>query len=130
MDENNQHEHEVIMGKIDKLESRVNEMDKALGINEVIMERNNVVIDKLSKVMDKFSEAIRSIETTLTDMQNEIRCNSDATTQVKVQVDDLKKKVDEADNKSKIDFIKLIKDNFIGIIGMLYIILHQAGIIK
>lgn len=114
--------------RITKLEDKVGQIDKSLGIFTAIFDRNLAVQEQLSLSIDNFSKALIEIQLTMKDMRNEIKENSNTAQSLSVEmanqranfaseivrlssdISSTKKLVDAVDEKGKIDVTKLLSE--------------------
>lgn len=90
--------------RLGKLEDRVNIIDKNGAVMEVLVKNGQEIQDQFSGALDKFSTVISNVEKTLIGLQNEIKLTRD-------DVGTLKKTVEIIEDKGKIDWMLLIKEN-------------------
>jgi hypothetical protein len=97
-------EQEDMEKRLGKLEDRVNIIDKNGAVMEVLVKNGQEIQDQFSGALDKFSTVISNVEKTLIGLQNEIKLTRD-------DVGTLKKTVEIIEDKGKIDWMLLIKEN-------------------
>ena len=129
--------------RIVKNDEKIAQLDKSVAVYSAIFERNLSVQEKLSNSIDKLSEIIAGIRTTLIEMQNEIKSNSDAQEgnsnkinkleeytsdkikQLEIKLHERFEKVDteidKVDEKGKFDFLVYVKNNIPSLIILVYI---------
>ena len=88
-----------------------------------IIKRFDIALNKLSDSMDKFDDTVGSLNTSMINLQNETKSNSE-------KIDRLSKNVDCLDNKGKFDWGSFVSSKLIPFLlgaGVIYAIL---GIVK
>jgi hypothetical protein len=97
-------EQEDMEKRLGKLEDRVNVIDKNGAVMEVLVKNGQEIQDQFSGALEKFSNVISNVEKTLIGLQNEIKLTRD-------DVGTLKKTVEIIEDKGKIDWMLLVKEN-------------------
>ena len=93
------------------MEDRVSEMDKNIGIFGAYLDAAKIVQEKFSETLEKFSVVVSELQNTLVGMQKDLTINHDDIVEVKSDINNIKVSVEKIDDKSKFDFIQIIKDN-------------------
>ena len=134
--------------RLDNLEDKINGLDKSVAVYSVISERNLQIQEKLSNSIDKLSDTTAGLQNTLIAMQGEIKKNSDeqernsqsinrielATNskiegleiQVQTKIESLKSQLSLVDDKSKFDFVKYLRENFVAIFFVGYVVFEKV----
>lgn len=84
--------------------------DKKASISEVILDRVEKSLGEVARVIGVFEKTMSSIEKSMVQMQSGIANNADATNQIQSEIISIKKKFEEAENKSKIDWRDIVKE--------------------
>lgn len=131
--------------RFQRSEEKIAQLDKSNAVYSVIFERNLLTQEKLSASIDKLSETTVGLQNTLIGVQKDIKLNYEAQESNSKRISaiesitnskiiDLEAKLHEklekfeddlnnVDNKGKFDFIKFIKENFLSVILVIYMIL-------
>jgi chromosome segregation ATPase len=101
--------------KMERLEIKMNELDKSVSVYQVILERFNTTSDKLACSIDNLNDVVIK-------MQAEISNNSR-------ELVELKTKIDLQEKSANVNWMDLVKQNIIPIVMFLYIVIeHVYGI--
>lgn len=90
--------------RINKLEDRVNVLDKNGAVMEVLLKNGQDIQNQFSNALDKFSGVITGVEKTLLQIQGEAKTTKD-------DLSELDKKVEALEEKGKIDWMLIVKQN-------------------
>lgn len=103
---------EVLNAKVGRMEEELKDVDKKASIAEVLLARYERLLEKNTEAIESITGAITSIEKAIIGMQSEIRINAQATGELKDEVKEIKKNLEESEEKSKIDFRLILKEFF------------------
>ena len=92
--------------RVAKLETKVSEMDKNLGIFSEIIKRFDGTILKLSTSLDKFDVAIGDFKIGMMELKNDVECN------VK-DISQLQTKVTAIDDSAKFNWLNFVNNKLI-----------------
>lgn len=128
---------DVIENRVAKLEDKVAEIDKNQAVFIVTLNQFVDTVKEFSKSNTKLNDTIAKLDDTVTEvkfamlgMKNEIKGNTQDICEVKEEVGELKCGMDANEEKSKVDLVKLAKDNVLAIVAFGYIVLHALNLIK
>jgi hypothetical protein len=127
-----------------KTEDKVIQLDKSLAIYSAIFEKNMNIQEKLSTAIDRLAETISDIQQTLVGVLQDTKRNAELQVsnslrigelgmstenkinsleeKLRTKIQSLDLKLNEVDDKGKFDFLKYIKENFVSISIVIYII--------
>jgi hypothetical protein len=91
--------------RVNKMETTVQEIDKRSTLTDLLLHRFETAFTKLSDTMI-------SIQSTMIEMQLDIKNNSKTTDVIKNEIREIKSKFDESEEKHKVDVRILIKSLF------------------
>jgi hypothetical protein len=124
--------HDLLVERVVKVETALVQMDKAMVdvdkrtcLAEKILDRIDETNARLVDTIKKFGEVVQEIKITLVGLQAEIKNGSNKTEEMKTKIDELDRKFDEAEEKSKIDWRVMFKD----VLGKKIIWLLSGGLI-
>ncbi len=135
---------EQLEEKITKTDDKVIQLDKSIAVYSAIFERNLQIQEKLSSAIDRLSTTISDIQQTLIGVIADTKRNSELqqsnthkigeieqSTEKKIselehklkgKMDKLDERIEDVDDKGKFDFLKFVKDNFLSVSVVLYIL--------
>ena len=118
-------------GKIEMFDSRMTKLEDSLKQTDIKLERNNVLTEQNTKVMEKFSDTLDSVSRTMQEISYVTKSLVSEVQEVKVDIAETNKRVDEFVEKSSFDIMGCIKDNWINIVVVsglvVYIVLGKVG---
>jgi chromosome segregation ATPase len=112
-----------------KLEDRYIEMNTTVTKSNTVMDRFESTMSRIQSTLDKFGDTIASLDKTLSSVQVELQHNANEISEMKLGLKNIETKVEVIDNKSKVDTIKIISNNWWGIVtaASVLIILISLG---
>lgn len=124
-------EHRVsrLEAQVDETVKKVTEMDKTVALFSASQQQFSSALEVFSKSNDKVVEAINHMKMELLGAKNSIECNSEDINGLNEAIKNIEKKAEEGNEKSKVDFIKLAKDNIIPLLFVIFLLLNQLNIL-
>ena len=125
------------MSEFDELKSKINhlEYDEIKPIKEDIsdikikMNTNDLLTKQALECNEKLSGAIDILKNTMVEVSQSVKDSNRINTEITKTIEELNKKIasveiriDEIDNKSKLDIVIWLKNNWFGIVGIIGII--------
>ena len=105
-------EHKAIIDRLDKIEHGYMEMGRTIIKLEATVEGFEKLVDRFENVLDRMSGTLGELNTTITKINSRVETNTGHLENIDGRIDNVDVKISVIDNKGKIDFLQILKDNF------------------
>lgn len=123
-------EIERIDKQLDKFDKRMTKNEECLQETNIKLERNNILTEQNNITMEKFSQTLEDTSNTMREIGYVIKQVVNDQVDIKESVKCLNDKINCQVEKGKFDFLLFFKQNFVGVMIAVFIVLDKVGVIK
>lgn len=123
-------EIERIDKQLDKFDKRMTKNEEYLQETNIKLERNNILTEQNNITMEKFSQTLEDTSNTMREIGYVIKQVVNDQVDIKESVKCLNDKINCQVEKGKFDFLLFFKQNFVGVMIAVFIVLDKVGVIK
>jgi chromosome segregation ATPase len=105
-------EEYFISERLSKLEEGYNNMSKSIAKVETVVENSIGLIERFENVLDRMTITLSELNTTITKINGDVKENTKDINGMGSSINDVKSSIRVLEDRGKIDFLVIIKDNF------------------